>query len=126
MDALFKAGPDTLIALQRERPRAVGRQVPGARPAKGNPGAPPAATDDARDFLPIDGGVLVRSPGDGPREFFRVEFAGSTPALRELVNQLADFGLPLAVRSVEMEPLAPATVGRSRFVVTVELVGPTS
>ena len=84
---------------------------------------------------------MLRVPGRLEGDAFRLEFIGQTTALREFLNALAAFKLPVIVRSVEVEPLnaqlpAAASAGPpaagapvplvvqnfSRFVVVVELV----
>ena len=60
---------------------------------------------DAKGFR-INPAVSARVPGAIDTLAFRVTFSGYTPALRKFLNKLAEFELPIVVRSVE--------VGRSK------------
>src|SRR5207245_42405 len=101
--------PRALLSVQRERPltaaqRALRHQpsrsgAPGVLPVQGAGGAP-------ADFFDPDPQLSVRQPGWIDSEAFRLEFTGPTPVLRDFLNTLATYRLPLIVSSVEVEPAA--------------------
>jgi hypothetical protein len=85
------------------------------------------------DFFELDAHGSARVPGFVDTLALRVVFVGETDALRVLLNKLAEFELPIVVRSVEAEPaevaatapdaVAPLVARRAtRFTVTVECV----
>ena len=51
----------------------------------------------------INPAISARVPGAIDTLAFRVTFTGYTPALRKFLNKLADFELPIVVRSVEVD-----------------------
>jgi hypothetical protein len=147
VEALIEARPQSLLAVQRERPLTAAQRMErnqlsttGALP----PAAPAARGGQAEDFLELDPALSLRMPGRVDSDAFRLEFTGQTAALRTFLNTLAAFKLPVIVRSVEVEPVATgaAPVGpagasgpsgapvplvaqnSSRFAVTVEYVLP--
>lgn len=120
LDALLEARPQALLAIRRERPEATG----DARPATGE------------DFFVMSRMRPVRQPGLVGSDAFRLEFAGTTAALRRLLNALADTPRPVVVQQVEAGPLKKAKDGAdqpdpepwsalqpslTKFVVTVEI-----
>ncbi|MDI1249922.1 MAG: Amuc_1100 family pilus-like protein [Lacunisphaera sp.] len=147
VEALIEARPQSLLAVQRERPLTAAQRTERNQPSP--TGAPPFTAPvgrggQAEDFLEFDPALSVRRPGQVDSDAFRLEFTGQTAALRTFLNTLATFRLPVIVRSVEVEPLATgaAPVGpgaasppagapvplvaqnSSRFAVTVEYVLP--
>jgi hypothetical protein len=147
VEALIEARPQSLLAVQRERPLTAAQRMERNQPA--SPGAPPPGAPGARggqaeDFLEFNPALSVRMRGQVDSDAFRLAFTGQTAALRTFLNTLAAFKLPVIVRSVEVEPLATdaAPVGpgatsppagapvplvaqnSSRFAVTVEYVLP--
>ncbi|MFA6287982.1 MAG: Amuc_1100 family pilus-like protein [Opitutaceae bacterium] len=102
LDALFDAHPGELVSLQRERPRTAAQL---AAIAAGQ--VPPTVVESNAtntDLFEIDSRLSARVPGFVSATAFRVTFIGDTEALRNLLNKLASFELPLVVRSVEVEP----------------------
>lgn len=147
VEALIEARPQSVLAVQRERPLTAAQRMERNQPS--SPGAPPPAAPVARggeaeDFHEFDPALLVRKPGQMDSDAFRLEFTGRTSALRTFLNTLGSFKLPVIVRSVEVEPLAPVAApvlpadasppsgapdplvaqNSSRFAVTVEYVLP--
>lgn len=90
LETLLEARPRALLAVQRERPD-------GNEPDRG---------EVAEDFFAPAAPLLVRVAGAVNTDAFRLEFTGQTAALRSFLNGLSALGLPLIVRSVEVEPLA--------------------
>ena len=132
LEALMDAQPHQLLSVQRERPREVSGQNSRAAPG-GLPEGKPASSG-ASDFFEPDSRLSVRTPGCIETTAFRLAFTGSTAVLRAFLNKLAEFEMPVVVRSVEVAPAdqlrgstlvqpgpAPlvAPLG-SRFTVTVE------
>lgn len=93
LKALFAAQPSELLSLHRERPDRT-------RPAAG------ASNQGNNDFFEIDPRISARVPGFVDATAFRLTFISETSSLRSLLNKLAEFELPLVVRSVEVEPTA--------------------
>jgi len=134
LEVLFQAHPRELLALQRERAPATGERV------SRNEAASRQTTAHDGDYFEIDPDVSARVRGLVDTMAFRLVFTGQTAALRTFVNQIAELELPLAVRTIEVEPVAmTATVGSlaagktpavlplvpqslSRFTVTVEYI----
>jgi hypothetical protein len=121
LEPLFEARPLALLGVRRISP-AVG--TVGAR-------------GGADDFFTLDPGLSLREPGLVDTEPVRLEFTGQTSTLRTFLNGLSALRQPVVVRSVEVEPLAPAGVSRpvaadapqplvrqslSKFAVTVEFI----
>jgi hypothetical protein len=130
MESLLAAQPRQLLAVQRERP---------GEPTDPNPAKAPAGAGRtagaAADYFEIDPRISARVPGVVGTTAFRLTFVGRTAALRQLLNKLAEFELPVVVRAVEVAPAESAPEGAappspgaapliarpwSRFVVTVE------
>lgn len=117
VEALIEARPRALLSVQRERPITVAARM--ARNVPADPSALAPAAGDARsassatsqsggqpaDFFELDPTLSVRVPGKVESDAFRVEFTGQTPSLRAFLNTLAEFRVPVVVRSVEVEPL---------------------
>ena len=59
----------------------------------------------------INPAISARVPGAIDTLAFRVTFTGYTPALRKFLNNLAQFDLPIVVRSVEVD--RPTTSGKA-------------
>lgn len=108
LNALIDARPSELVALHRERPLtkaeqnavASGQALPTSNQtgSGNNPGS--------SDFFEIDRRISARVPGFVSATAFRMTFVSETRTLRALLNKLAEFELPLVVRSVEVEPAA--------------------
>lgn len=106
---LIAARPQAIVSVQRERPAVAGDSAVAARPPTrgsiGQPGprASTPAAGAASDFFVVDPQVSARTPGYVDTMAFRLVFVGQTAALREFMNALAAPGLPLVVRSVEVQ-----------------------
>ncbi len=104
---LMETRPAELVSFNRERPvtraeregQSSGRSTStSANQSSGgnNPGA--------SDFFEIDRRISARVPGFVGATAFRMTFISETESLRTLLNKLAQFELPVVVRSVEVEP----------------------
>ena len=127
--ALFESRPYSLVGVQRER-RVTDARTVVVRDSSDSGSLADTFEWDRRGSSrtsAVDGSVL------------KIAFVGETVTLRELLNRLGEFELPLVVRAVEIQPeaaergKAAATSGRdaetplvaksmSRFSVTVELI----
>ena len=130
LEALTDAHPYELLAVQRERPRA---------PDGHNESIAGGAGKNAADYFELDSRISLRVPGVVETTAFRLAFTGHTAVLRNWLNRLAKFDLPVVVRAIEVAP-AEATPSRpvsatptstplvapalSRFTVTVEYLDP--
>lgn len=111
LEALLESRPRALLAVKREVPvtqaeraerlAALRVAVEGEPPLE--PEAPPEVPEDS-DFFTIDPRMTAREPGYVDTLAFRVVFTGETAALRDFLNRLATFELPVIVRQVEVEP----------------------
>lgn len=139
LEALLGARPQSLLAVQRERPLSAAQR--DLRHLSPSDEVPALTGGKPEDFFALDPALSVRVPGQVDSDAFRVEFTGQTPALREFLNSLVRLTPPVIIRSVEVEPLAgempdkmPAAstgtpaplVARnvSRFAVVVEAIRP--
>lgn len=104
--ALVSAKPAEIVGLQRERPlTAEQKRLLEEAIAAGQ--TPPTTNDSgsAGDFFTIDPRTSARVPGFVETQPFRITFIGYTSALRNFLNELASFKVPVVVRSVEVEAL---------------------
>ena len=143
VETLLESHPRALLAVQRERPLTSVQRAQRNQPSPigAISGAALASTGiQPGDFFGFDPQLSLRVPGRVEGDAFRLEFTGQTPALRTFLNSLANFKLPVIVRSVEVEPLtaespsagappagAPVplvTQNLSKFSVVVELIEP--
>lgn len=111
VESLLEARPRSLLAVQRERPR-IATPLAGAN-AAASAASESRAREVATDFFEPDAQVRLRMPGLVDTEAFRLEFTGQTQSLRAFLNGLASAKLPLIVRAIEVEPLAPETATAS-------------
>ena len=72
-----------------------------------------APASDAKSFR-INPAVSARVPGAIDTLAFRVTFTGYTPALRKFLNNLAQFDLPVVVRSVDVDRAATTKAAQHR------------
>ncbi len=107
---LFEAGPDELVGCERSESEGNERRM------------------QEMDTFGVDRRWSLGASDIGATGY-RVRFVGRTEVLRELLNRLAGAEFPLAVTSVEVEPVRAAgaseegqvvTSGGSEFSVTVE------
>lgn len=143
VETLLEARPRALLAVQRERPLTAAQRLRRRQPVPGGrEGARQAVTGgQPEDFFDFDDKASLRVPGQMDTEAFRLEFLGQTATVRNFLNSLASFSLPVIVRNLEAEPLSgerhpavaalsPATdesvkvvaPAESRFTVVVEFV----
>ena len=112
LQLLYAARPLALLSLQRERPlpEALRSPLPPPQFAPANRVAPSTARGGARGTIFLCCQPLGHSAFRGRlRARPSVEFTGQTQALRVFLQSLADFDLPLIVRSVEVETLTNPT-----------------
>lgn len=114
VEALLEARPRALLAVKREPP--VTRKEREERDAAlaAAAGNPPDATGanvvtevtapEGPDYFLIDPRGSARVPGYVDAMAYRFVFTGQTAALRQFLNRLAGFELPVLVREVEVEP----------------------
>ena len=103
MGVVLAAKPREFLSLQRERPlTAAQRQQMVEGQSVGGGGQSGA---EGGDYFVIDPRTSARVPGFVDTIPFRFAFVGTTNSLRSVLNQLAQFELPVVVRSVEVEPL---------------------
>lgn len=114
---LINAHPQSIVTVQRERPAVPGGSDPASATASRSPRNQPTArasapaTGPTADFFVIDPQVSARTPGYVDTMAFRIVFVGQTAALRSFMNALAEPGLPLVVRSVEVQSLKAENSG---------------
>lgn len=107
LNALMDAKPSELVAFHRERPLTKAqREMLAAGQTLQAPAQNSGNNPGATDFFEIDRRISARVPGFVDATAFRLTFVGETSTLRALLNKLAEFELPLVVRSVEVEPAA--------------------
>ena len=109
MGVVLAAKPREFISLQRERPLTAAQRQQQAEGLSGGGGQ---SGSEGGDYFVIDPRTSARVPGFVETSPFRFSFVGTTGALRSVLNQLAQFELPVVVRSVEVEPLAGRTEAR--------------
>jgi len=97
LGVLFDARLRELVSVQREPAR-----IPGT---EGRPDIVEIAPPNDPTFFTVDPRVTARVPGFVDSTGFRITFVGQTGALRDFLNRLAAFELPVLVRSVEIEPM---------------------
>jgi hypothetical protein len=114
LEALFAARPEELVGIQRCPRESFGHT------AQSN------AHTGSDDFFLLEKAWSAGQPGVVETTGYRLAFTGQTIALRAFLNRLADSGLPLIVRLVEVEPLPKS--GQSVSVQTahagITLTGP--
>jgi len=114
MTALIASQPAEFIGLQRERPlSAEEKRLQEEALAAGQASPSSGYSDSAGDFFTIDPGTSARVPGFVETQPFRITFTGYTSALRNFLNELASFKLPVVVRSVEVEALNKDASGQA-------------
>lgn len=107
VESLLEAKPRTLLAVKRER--TVAKEDRDARNAALQRGEPPpetladAAVEDSPDYFVVDPRVTARVGGYLDTAGFQFVFIGQTAALRNFLNKLAAFELPVLVREVEVD-----------------------
>ena len=147
VEGLLQAGPDTLLSVQRRPPRAFGADAgaAGNKPQRKSAAAGPVSRDQSDDFFEPDATLTASADSKAALDAYRLEFSGTSRVLRDFLNRLASEAWPVAVRRVEVGPVAQGRAGTaaplqaaagsvtpmtlvppelSRFVVVVELVKP--
>ena len=106
LEALLEARPRALFAVKRER--TITRAEKEARAAAEASGVPveASAVDSGAgtpDYFVIDPRVSARVKGYIDTTAFRFVFTSQTAPLRNFLNRLASFELPVLVREVEVD-----------------------
>lgn len=105
IEALVEARPRALFSVKREATISKAeREARAAALANGE--TPPELNtgDSGPDYFIIDPAMTARAAGFIDTTAFRFVFTGQTAALRNFLNRLAAFELPVLVREVEVEP----------------------
>lgn len=97
LGVLFDARLRELVSVQREVARIPGQE--------GRPDIVEIVPPNDGTFFAVDPRMTARVPGFVDSTGFRITFVGQTGALRDFLNRLAAFELPVLVRSVEIEPM---------------------
>jgi hypothetical protein len=109
LEALLEAKPRALLAVKREAPltkqeKKMREEARLAAEAGGQPDASLEITmPEGPDYFQIDSRASARVPGFVDANAFRFVFTGQTAALRQFLNRLAGFELPVLVREVEVD-----------------------
>jgi hypothetical protein len=106
LESLFEAKPRALFAVKRERTQTKAeREARAAAEAAGTPAEEVPADSDSEspDYFIIDPRVSARVKGYLDTTPFRFVFTGQTATLRNFLNRLAAFELPVLVREVEVD-----------------------
>lgn len=106
LESLFEAKPRALFSVKRERTLTKAERE--ARAAAEAAGTPPEETptdsdSESPDYFVIDPRVSARVKGYLDTMPFRFVFTGQTATLRNFLNRLAAFDLPVLVREVEVD-----------------------
>jgi hypothetical protein len=115
LDTLIDAKPKQIVALQRERPltqeqaKQLAESIANGTAQIEQSAAVPGVGNDLGDFFVIDPRISSRVPNFLDTSAFRLTFIGYSESLRNLLNQLAQFDLPVVVRAVEVESLVKET-----------------
>ncbi|MDF3056054.1 MAG: hypothetical protein K0R17_269 [Rariglobus sp.] len=108
INAVIDARPSELLSLHRERPLTK-TELDAIAAGQPLPASSRPAAQGVTDFFEIDPRISARVPGFVSATAFRLTFVSETGSLRALLNKLAEFELPLVVRSVEVEPVTKST-----------------
>jgi hypothetical protein len=106
LESLFEAKPRALFAVKRERTQTKAeREARAAAEAAGTPAEEIPADSDSEspDYFVVDPRVSARVKGYLDTMPFRFVFTGQTATLRNFLNRLAAFELPVLVREVEVD-----------------------
>ncbi len=98
LDTLFEVRPVELVRFRR-----------GDVAARRDVSAP---SSEGGDVFTIPAGISARIPDFVDTYEFQVTFKGYTSTLRDFLNRLATFEMPLLVRSVEVQPAEAERTGR--------------
>lgn len=103
VESLLEARPRAILSVKREH--TLSKAEREARAAAAANGEAPVETtsDEGPDYFTIDPRVTARRPGFIDTTAFRFVFTGQTAALRNFLNRLASFELPVLVREVEVD-----------------------
>jgi hypothetical protein len=109
LGALFSAKPREIRAVERSRPLSAAQKAAIQAAIDQGNAAPTTSegtsSESAADFFVIDPRTSASNQGFVDTAPFRLTFSGTTEVLRNFLNELAQFKLPVVVRSVEVEPL---------------------
>lgn len=116
--SLYAARPKnqvmTLVSVEREvvSGEAISAVKDGESRTRRRAGA--EKSNNTPEVFQINPLVSARVDGAITAMAFRIKFIGYTDALRNFLNQLGKFELPLVVRSVEVQPAAKSVATRTR------------
>mgnify|MGYP000965560665 CR=1 FL=1 len=106
LGALLEARPRSLIGVKRVR--TLTKAEKEARAAALANGLPPEEStgeseSESADYFAVGPGVTAKVPGYVEAMGFRVTFVSQTASLRNFLNRLSAFELPILVREVEVD-----------------------
>lgn len=104
--ALLESRPRSLLSVKRVRTTTKAeKEARAAAIASGMPPEEPSAESesDLSDYFSVGPGVTARVTGYVDTTGFRLTFISQTATLRNFLNRLATFELPILVREVEVE-----------------------
>jgi hypothetical protein len=108
VESLLDAKPRAVLAVKRERPLTQAEREARAAALAANEPVPEVTSDEGVDYFTIaPPPVSARVPGYIDTTAFRFVFTGQTAALRNFLNRLASFELPVLVREVEVDIATP-------------------
>ncbi|TVP75019.1 MAG: hypothetical protein EA353_14695 [Puniceicoccaceae bacterium] len=96
LEQLFAANPVSITRVQRELIEVTPPTTTGGRPQTGTASA-------TGDRFTMDPALSARVPDAIDTLAFRLTFTGYTDVLRGFLNNLAEFELPIVVRSIEVQ-----------------------
>ncbi|MEM8867941.1 MAG: hypothetical protein AAGC73_06705 [Verrucomicrobiota bacterium] len=103
---LIAADPEAIHEVLRESPEFVlsAREVAAPATEEEKPRARRQRTNTAEDKgFQLEAPVSARVPGAIDTLAFSISFSSKTPTLRQFMNELAEFELPLVIRSIDVE-----------------------
>jgi hypothetical protein len=104
--ALLESRPRSFLGVKRVRTvTKAEKEARAAALANGVPSEDAAGDSEGEsgDYFAVGPGVTARVPGYVETTGFRVSFISQTATLRNFLNRLATFELPILVREVEVE-----------------------
>ncbi len=104
---LLATGPQSIVSVQRE-------PVTVERPKDDSKGGGKGNKEDAKGDEFWMGKESAAIPGIVSTTAFRITFTGYTQNLRAFLKEIANFELPLVVRSVEVKPAEPTKTAAAK------------
>jgi len=105
LKTLIAAKPHAIDSLLRERPLTPDQQRQIAEAIASGQPSPEFSGTNSGDFFVIDPRTSAAVKDFVETKAFRLTFVGTTASLRQLLNELGRFELPVVVRSVEVEAM---------------------